>query len=437
MRPHVRSPLDGPYGATASHDGISFQASTGRVVIKAPGAAPTVTTLTSAFTFTGGNQSMYRGPSGLLIASATNTPRIEYGSGGDVLGLLMEASRTNLALQSADFATSWITSLATVSANTITDPAGTTTADKIVESSGGTFHLVRQDVAIAANTPHTFSIWAVAAGRTFCRVQFSDNTETNGAFVDVNLTTGATGAVTTFGTGSAASVVMSQYAGGLWRIQLTCTVDAASVTGRMQILLASALGTVNYAGDGASGIGLYGAQLEAAKFASSYIPTTTVSVARTADSCIRTLSTEFSATAGTVVVAGRTSGGQDATLGQVIAEFNDGTGNERHTITRAAATDSQRYNMFDGGALQSSLDGGAFGNLTMFKLGAAWALNDVAASFNGAAVVTDSAATLPTVTQLGLASPSGAGGMAMNGHIRTFDYYPTRQPNEWLVARAT
>lgn len=178
----------------------------------------------------------------------------------------------------------------------------------------------------------------------------------------------------------------------------------------------------------------WGVQQEAGQFASSYIPTTTTSVARTADSCIRTLGSEFSATAGTVVVQGRASGGQDASVGQAVWSFDDGTLNERFCFTRSPTTDNGNYIVTDGGVAQAVLPN-TFVNLTTFKAGAAWAANDAAVTFNGNAIQTDAAVTLPTVTTLNL------GGMAlstqMNGHIRRFDYYPTRLPNTYLVSAST
>jgi hypothetical protein len=346
----------------------------------------------------------------------------------------MEASKTNLCLQSATFGTSWIVSGATISSDATAAPDGTTTADKLVEGSGGTFHLVRQDIGISANTPYTFSVFIAPAGRTFCRVQWSDSTETNGAFIDVNLTTGATGTVTTFGAGTAAAATVTAYANGFYRVTIRCTVDASSVTGRVQILSASALGTVNYSGDGASGLFCWGGQLEAAQFASSYIPTTTVSVARTADSCIRTLGSEFSATAGTVVVAGRASGGQDATAAQVWS-LDDASANNRTFLFRPGSSDAASLRNISATLLDVTLDG-TFSNSTAFKSATAFAVNDYATSFNGAAVLTDTSAALPIgVTRCSLGQLAGV--QQMNGHIRTFDYYPTRQPNEWLVARST
>jgi len=426
IRPHS-SPL---YGGSSFHDGISFNAETQRVVIKAVGGSPTVTSLTSAFTFTCGNQSMYRGANGLLVQAVTNTPRIEYDAGGSCLGLLMEASRTNLALQSQDLATTWTVSGATASANSVAAPDGTTTADTLVESSGGTFHLVRQDVTITANSAYTFSVFVKAAGRTACKLQVSNTLENTGANADFDLTAVTASNVTNFGTGASSAATITAYANGWYRISLRTTIDAASTTGRIQLLLANPAGTTSYSGDGASGMYMWGMQYELGQFMSSYIPTTTIAVARTADSCIRTLSTEYSATAGTVVVQGRASGGQD-TAQQYVYEFGDGTGNESTRLQRQANTDLCRVNVVDGGVAQSgALTDFTFVNSTAFKHSLSWSVNDLAASLNGAAVTTDAVATIPTTTSLGLGISTF--GLPANGHIRRFDYYPTRLSNAFL-----
>jgi len=189
-----------------------------------------------------------------------------------------------------------------------------------------------------------------------------------------------------------------------------------------------------YAGNSASGAYFWGVQQEAGAFPSSYIPTTTVSVARTADSCIRTLSSEFSATAGTVVVAGRASGGQDAAAGQLHWSIDDNTANERYSITRPVASDVARLIVVDGGVAQATLDG-TFVNLAAFKSAFAYAVNDFAHSFNGGAVLADASGTLPAPTQICIGSLGGSS--QANGHIRRFDYYPTRMSNGFLVSAST
>jgi hypothetical protein len=136
-----------------------------------------------------------------------------------------------------------------------------------------------------------------------------------------------------------------------------------------------------------------------------------------------------------VVVAGRASGGQDAASNQNIYSFDDTTVANRIQLTRVQATDTARYIVSTTSVAQATLDA-TFVNSTAYKHAAAWIANDYAASFNGAAVLTDAAGTIPTVTVLGL-GVLGAGTSTANGHIRTFDYYPTRLDNATLIARST
>jgi hypothetical protein len=170
-------------------------------------------------------------------------------------------------------------------------------------------------------------------------------------------------------------------------------------------------------------------QFETGAFASSRIPTTTASVARTACSAIRTLGSEFSATAGTVVVAGRASGGQDPSLGQSVWEFNNNSSTERYRQFRAQATDTNRTQVIIASAVLGNMDTGSFVNSTAFKSAAAYSASDYATSFNGAAVQT-LAVAVPTLSHLNLGMSINT--VPMNGHIRRFDYYPTRLSNAFL-----
>ena len=103
-------------------------------------------------------------------------------------------------------------------------------------------------------------------------------------------------------------------------------------------------------------------------------------------------------------------------------------------MIRGAAGDSALLRVVDGGVTQA--DGtGTFVNSTAFKAAGAWAANDFAHSFNGAAVVTDGSVTLPTVTTLQMGGLAGS--VQGNCHIREFHYWPERKTNAFLVQKAT
>jgi hypothetical protein len=61
-------------------------------------------------------------------------------------------------------------------------------------------------------------------------------------------------------------------------------------------------------------------------------------------------------------------------------------------------------NVVDGGATQASLALGSIVTGTDYIVACAWSANDIAGCVNGGSVVTDSAATLPTLTQLRIGS---------------------------------
>jgi len=434
VRPMVRSGAVGPYGGATYQDGIHLNFASGNTTsgyyVKAVGAAPTVSPLTSLFTFTGGNQSMYMGPAGLLVASATNTPRIEYDANGNCLGLLMEVARTNLCLQSQTFGTTWTQTRATVGSNAVVAPDGTTTADTIIEDgTAANDHQVLQSPTFVSGTVYTVSVWAKASNRIWLIMQLGAGAFSGVPTCSFNLSTGVVGTA-----GGGGTSTITSFGNGWYRCTMTATATA-SAAAAFRLYVGEGDNDATFNGLSQDSLYLWGAQVEAGAFPSSYIPTTTGSVARTADSCIRTLGSEFSATAGTVAVIGRASGGQDAANNQFVYEFSDDTSNERDILFRPSAGDNARFNIIDGGVGQGPIND-TFVNSTAFKHAAAFAANDMAVSFNGAAVQTDATVTLPTVTKLYLGSTVSSS-LQMNGHILRFDYWPSRLPNTYLVSAST
>lgn len=415
------------------HDGISLNFQTGQHYVKAIGGVLARGALTDFFTFTGGNQSMYMGPAGLLVASATNTPRIEYDANGNCLGLLMEAARTNLAIQSADLTGYSLTNV-TVGGNAIAAPDGTTTADSITETVTSGVHRAGGTNIGVANAVNTFSCFVKAGLRSVGRLRLGG---ASGSTLAVfNLSTVTITPSSPSGNGTCTAATITALANGWYRVTATGVPDSTSgLTFQPSIDLDDGSLTFSYAGNSGS-VAMYawGLQVEQAAFASSYIPTTTGSVVRTSDSCIRTLGSEFSATAGTVVVQGRSSAGQDAANGTHFWGLDDGTGNERIRFFRALASNTARLQVTDGGVTQALRDF-TFTNSTAFKSAAAWEVNDFAHSMNGQDVLADAAGTIPTVTTLGIGMTL-AGAEPANGHIRVFDYYPKRLPNADLVRLA-
>jgi hypothetical protein len=175
-----------------------------------------------------------------------------------------------------------------------------------------------------------------------------------------------------------------------------------------------------FSGNALSGIYIWGAQLEAGAFATSYIPTTTTALTRNADVATIT-GTNFSdwwqATRGGVLVRAR-----PGTVSGIRpwVQFDDGTANEIIAL-RGNTTNPELY-IVDGGTPQAQIDAGTIAANTDYSMTAWWQTNDCKARLDSGAVVTDTTATIPTVTQARLGSD---GTNYLNGHLATINYYDT------------
>jgi hypothetical protein len=218
-----------------------------------------------------------------------NIPRLDY-SNGTCPSLLVEPQRTNLALYSQQFDNGhWVKfNGATVTANTVTSPDGTTNADTLNTASTQEIYASMGAKAIGSIT-YTFSCFAKYNNATELQIQASDfaTSATIGYF---NLQTG----VATFGQGgtwSGTSAKMENYGNGWYRCILTST---SPVTPALYVsLLTTASGSVY----------IYGMQTEQASYPTSYIPTTSASVTRNADVVSKTgISSLIGQTEGTLFV---------------------------------------------------------------------------------------------------------------------------------------
>jgi hypothetical protein len=175
---------------------------------------------------------------------------------------------------------------------------------------------------------------------------------------------------------------------------------------------------------------VWGAQLEAGSFATSYIPTTTAQVTRTADSVTMTgsnFSSWFNASAGTFVVEGDYALISSGNPG--LLQVDDGTTNERYMLRIGAGV--AQFFVLSGGSTQANITASVTAG-TPFKQAGAYAANDFAASVDGGTVGTDVSGSLPVAPTTLRIGQAAIGSAFANGHIRRIRYYPTRLPNAQL-----
>ena len=164
----------------------------------------------------------------------------------------------------------WIKSGVTVTANATTAPDSTTTADKIIPSTTpGVDHIIYQSPTIAGGV-YTLSVYAKAAGYNFIALRGDDTTVAHIQTFD--LANGVVNRLEGQYTNAITSATMTPAGNGWYRCSITFTA-----TGGMQNAVYYPLPVQNnnlYAGDGTSGVFVWGAQLNTGTAAETYQVTT-------------------------------------------------------------------------------------------------------------------------------------------------------------------
>jgi hypothetical protein len=194
---------------------------------------------------------------------STELRTTQDGTGGRDLTILP----ANLLIYSEQFDNAaWTKGNATISADAVAAPDGRMTADKLVED--GTFSEkgVLQSYTSSSGT-YTFSAFFKAAERTQCRLAMSDNaTAAILGFFDLSA---ATIVATGGGSWTDVSGTIVSVGSGWYRATLTGT-QGAGTSISLLVNLASG-GTTAYAGDSASGLHIWGAQLVSGSSPLGYI----------------------------------------------------------------------------------------------------------------------------------------------------------------------
>jgi hypothetical protein len=192
---------------------------------------------------------------------------------------VLKGTGQNLALQSENFGTTWTsggTAGTGITLNATTSPTGTSNAGKLYELAATGTH-TRTQAITASNVPLTFSVYLKAAERFRVRLDMTDLT-TGDAIQDFNLTTGAlVGSVNIGGSWTNGSAAITSVGNGWYRCSVTATKGSYSGVGA-QIYMQDDSGAISYTGNGTSGFYVWGAQLEVASTAGTYLATTTTAI---------------------------------------------------------------------------------------------------------------------------------------------------------------
>lgn len=359
----------------------------------------------------------------VLMTSATNVPRFDHNPiTRESLGLLIEEQRANLLTYSAEFDNAaWNKFQSSVIANANIAPDGTLSADLFTENTATNTHLITVAPSLSA-VAHTFSVFYKINGpRKLALYHANSNT---GRQFNVN-------GVQSAGLFNAPSggATVTEVGNGWYRATITVTAVSGSNEFRFW-LVKNSDDTINYSGDGYSGAYLWGAQLEAGAFATSYIPTVAASVTRSADAASMT-GTNFSSwyrqDEGTIYAMATPANN----LYIPFFQIDDGTANNR--ILVEGGVDAHLF-VAVSGTTQAAIDLGATTGNVQALMACAYKTNDFAGSLNAGTVGTDTSGTIPVVDRARIgANTSGT----FTVTIKKIAYYPQRLTNAQLQGLTT
>lgn len=384
-------------------------------------------TVDPRITFTRASTAMRCNPQGLLESVLANVPRIDFDPvTGRCLGLLIEEARTNLLTYSEDFSNAaWSNAATTVGANMVVAPDGLLTADKLTEDATNAIHRLQRpsSVSVTSAVVYTASVYAKAAERSLLRLNFNTAFAANAQF---DLQAGTVSSTT------AGAAAIQSVGNGWFRCSVTGTAATTqTTTAFFELATIASLSTQTYQGDGTSGIYIWGAQLEAGAFPTSYIPTVAAQATRAAEN-VRMTGANFSSwyrvDEGTFLALG---------IPQTVAvntstafTVSNGTNNDRIAALFLAGTTSF---VAVNNVAQSSGNAGTPTLNAPNTVAFTYKVDDFAVALNGGAVVADMSGQLPTsVDRLHIGANGPGTGAYTCGHIRRIAYWPERLPNAQL-----
>ena len=373
----------------------------------------------------------YAGDYAKTTSAAASTARtnayLPDGSGNFVSAgeLLLEDAGTNLAASSEDFSSAWTDNNAIVTVNQVTAPDGTDTADKLIPDTSANRHWLQVSLGTTLTT-YTVSVFAKAGelSTITVRVGRALSTQEGAKF---NLSTGT---ISNQGTGID-SASIEPVGNGWYRCVVTNTCTIAGV---QYYALSHDDGDLT-AGDGTSGIYIWGAQAEESAYATSYIPTYGSTATRAADvstSSSNTFGNSFyNQTEGTVFSDNRLNSGNTGSYSPGIVSINDGTNQNEILQFYSSATQVNGY-VKAAGVTVANVAGGSFVSGSNVRAASAFGFNDVNSATNGLLGTADTNVALPTVTTLKIGQQVSAA--LLNGTISRLVYWGQRLPNSTLQA---
>jgi hypothetical protein len=368
-------------------------------------------------TFSRASTATFVGSNGLIQTAASGAARFDHNpTTGESLGLLVEEARTNIIVSSSVFNTgSWVQDGVVLTTNAGVAPDGTTTATSVSQGTGSNRSFHFDNTGAGSKTLTVF-----AKSNAGSSITLSGNLAYGSNFVGSAVLSTANGTVST--ALGCSSVALPN---GWYRFIIPINVTNGS-------------GNTNYLSINgpASSVFLWGVQIEAGAFPTSYIPTTTATVTRAADVASMTgtnFSSWYNQSQGTLFCSFPTAK-QDASASTLsIVALNNNSVTEHVGISRSFDPLQLNVSIVTGYATQSSF---TFYPIPygIKKVALGFAANNSTCVVNGTTSAVDTSISMPSPNQLLLGTNTGYTNYALNGTIARLAYYPVRLPDAQLQA---
>lgn len=374
------------------------------------------------FTFTRSGNATRVNKAGLVETIGTNIGRLNYdltnGTPASCPSLLLETSRTNLLQRSAEFDNTYYTKFDTsITPNVITSPDGSLNADEITkESDYGS--ISKTAITISSGSNYTLSIF-VKKGTTnfFSLRQASGSYDVRKQF---NLITKEVTDAPFANQNGFISSEIEDYPDNWYRLSIICTSNSTSLD---VSFYSGKVAESTFNGDSY----IWGAQLEAGSYATSYIPTTTGVVTRTADFVSGGGDANlFNDSEGTLFVEAKVPDNNTSVIN--VINISDGTLANRVLFQWGGALNRLRTYVVVAYSTQTLIETNSYNTEGYLKIAVRYKTNDVAFYVNGTKINFDNNAnTFPegTLNTIDFTNGNLGSDYYFNGNIKQLMYFDT------------
>ena len=366
-------------------------------------------TIAEDFTFTRGSEATFVNAQGLIQSTASNdAPRLDYSTGAKAF--LLEPQSTNLVTQSELFSDAVWTKSGTTVTSGFLSPDGTTNAYKITENTANSVHKLQ----IINGVPNSFQNQSIFVKYDNSQ-QFIQTTSSRSISNYVNFDI-SNKTFTNFGTSVGNIIELNN---GWLRLDVyhdsSTTVYWHFITSLTSVWSESYLGTEKY-------LLIWGAQVEAQSYATSYIPTSGASATRNQELC-NNATPVINSEEGTLYA--EISALSDDLTNRLIT-ISNGTTNNRLILQYNSQSNNISCNMVVGGSARGVISyTTAIGLISLNKIAVRYSSTNFDLYVNGVlrgSVGAGSVMVANTMNELQFANYNGT--LPFFGNTKGLKYYP-------------